>query len=94
VAQLVDRVWVPLGLHKPAEIVGMEPDTVMTIIVSYVMWTLIDSWAALPMVAVIPWLYATVKADKPRGFMQHALVRYGFYKLHLYPPTDVEAFYE
>jgi hypothetical protein len=92
--QLVERAWVPLRLHKPAEIVGMEPDTVMMIIVFYVMWTLVDSWAALPMVAIGPWLYATVKADKARGFMQHLLVRYGFYKLHQYPPTDVEVFCE
>lgn len=93
-AALVDQARVPLQLHKPAQIVGMDPDTVMAIIVSYVAWTLIDSWAALPMVGVIPWLYATVKADKPRGYMQHLLLRYGFYKLQMYPPTDVELFCE
>jgi hypothetical protein len=93
-SRYVETTRVPLRLHKQAEIVGMEPDTVTIIIVSYVLWTLIDSWAALPMVPLVPWLYATVKADKPRGFMQHNLVKYGFYKLHSYPPSDIEVFYE
>ena len=93
-AMLVQPATVPLNLHKQVEIVGMDPDTVMAIIVFYVAWTLIDSWYALPMVGVGPWLYATVKADKPRGFMQHLMLRYGLYKLHMYPPTDVELFCE
>lgn len=45
-------------------------------------------------VVIGPWAFKTYKAEKPRGYVQHLLVRYGVQRLRHYPPAHIECFAE
>lgn len=85
---------VPRYLHLPLQILWFDMEDIGVILACYAGWLVVDSWWMLTFVVLGPWLFKTIKADKPRGFVQHTLVRYGFQKLHAYPPASVEHFWE
>lgn len=91
---MIDRARVPRYLHLPIQILWFDMEDIGVILASYAVWLVLDSWLALPLVVLVPWLFMSLKADKPRGFLGHALYGLGIHRLTLYPPPDIEEFHE
>ena len=85
---------VPRYLHLPVQILWFDIEEIGLIIVCYTLAMIIDSWYAAPFVVLVPWIFKTVKAEKPRGFLRHALLAYGFQSLRGYPSPQIRAFHE
>ena len=91
---MLARVRVPRYLHLPVQILWFDMEDIAIIIVSYTLWLLLDSWMLIWMVVLVPWLFRSMKADKPRGYLRHILYAYGFQKLKRYPPPQTLEFNE
>lgn len=90
----MERARVPRYLHLPVQILWFDLEDIGVIMASYAIWLVLDSWAALPLVVLVPWLFKSIKADRPRGFLRHLGYTYGIHKLRHYPAPDVEIFCE
>lgn len=90
----MERARVPRYLHLPMQILWFDLEDIGVILASYALWLVLDSWWLLPFVVLVPWLFKTVKADKPRGFLRHLLFAYGMQKLEGYPGPQVVRFDE
>lgn len=85
---------VPRYLHLPIQILWFDVEDLGLIVVCYTLAMIVDSWYAAPIVVLVPYLFRTAKADKPRGFLRHALYAYGFQPLRRYPSPQVREFFE
>lgn len=91
---MLARARVPRYLHLPMQVLWFDMEDIAVIIVSYVVWLLLDSFMLFPMVVLVPWLFKSAKADKPRGYLRHLLYAYGFQKLEGYPSPHTREFDE
>lgn len=80
--------------HLPLQILWFDLEDIAIILAFYALWLVVDTWWMLPFVVLGPWAFKTYKQEKPRGFVQHLLVRFGVLKLHRYPPAHLECFAE
>jgi hypothetical protein len=85
---------VPRYLHLPVQFLWFDLEEVGLIIVCYMLAMIVDSWYAAPFVVLVPWFFKKVKANKPRGFLRHALYAYGFQHMRGYPSPLIRSFYE
>ena len=46
------------------------------------------------MLLVVLYAFNAIKAEQPRGFLRHALYRYGFARLRGYPSPQIRVFCE
>jgi hypothetical protein len=88
------RVRVPRYLHLPTQILWFDLEDLGVVCAAYCIWLVADSWYVAPIVVVAPWLFMTVKSDKPRGFLGHSLYGIGLQSMHLYPGPHLEVFHE
>ena len=88
------RARVPRYLHLPVQILWFDMEDIGLILVTYVAWLLVDVMWLLPMVVLVPWLFRTMKAEKPRGVLRHLLYSYGFQKLDMYPSPHTREYEE
>jgi type IV conjugative transfer system protein TraL len=90
----MDGARVPRYLHLPVQILWFDMEDIGVILASYAIWMVMDSWWLLPIVVLVPWMFKTMKADKPRGFLRHLLYAYGLQKLERYPGPQTMHFDE
>lgn len=88
------RARVPRYLHLPLQVLWFDMEDIGVILVMYVFWLMIDHWSGLVLLVLVPRLFMSVKANKPRGFLRHILYRYGFAKLKDYPSPQTRVFHE
>ncbi len=90
----MDGARVPRYLHLPVQILWFDMEDIAIISASYALWLILDTWYALPLIVILPWLFKSAKTNKPRGFLRHLLYAYGVQKLTHYPPPHIEVFEE
>lgn len=85
---------VPKYLHLPTQILWFDPEEIGLILGLYAIWLVVDSWivGAAGLVGIV--VFKSVKAERPRGFVQHELLYLGVHKLEGYPPIQIEEFWE
>jgi hypothetical protein len=85
---------VPRYLHLPVQILWFDMEDIGMIIVCYTLAMIIDSWYAAPFVILVPYLFRTAKADKPRGYVRHILYANGLQSMRRYPSPQKRVFFE
>jgi len=90
----MNRERVPRYLHLPVQILWFDVEDIAIGIVMYVFAMVIDRWWVYPAVVLVPYLFMSLKAGKPRGYLRHLLYTYGFQKLEGYPLPTVTKFEE
>jgi len=91
---LLLRARVPRYLHLPLQILWFDLEDIAVIVGCYALWLVVDQWWMLFGVVLGPWAFKSYKAERPRGIVQHTLVRLGVQRLHRYPPPHIECFAE
>ncbi len=90
----VPAARVPKYLHRPTQILWFDLEEIGLILALYACWLVVDSWIVGATGAVGVVVFKSIKAEKPRGFVQHELLALGVHKLEGYPPVQIEEFWE
>lgn len=85
---------VPRYLHLPVQIMWFDIEDIVLMILCYTVWLVIGNGWTLPLVVLVPYWFISLKADMPRGYLQHLLYSYGFISMDVYPSPQAVEFVE
>lgn len=88
------HVRIPRYLHLPVQILIFDLEDIGLIFVLYFVYLMVDHWVCLVLLLIGPYVFRSVKARMPRGYLKHLAYRLGFWNSKSYPPTAVMVHHE
>ena len=88
------RARIPRYLHLPIQLLWFDIEDIGLLFCLYALYLIVDSPWMLLLLLVVPYAFKVIKAEQPRGFLRHALYRYGFARLRGYPSPQIRVFCE